>query len=181
MSQDGDRFLDFEKSAEKLLDSIEKLNQEASAYKECKDLTDKVGDKLNILIDSTRGIINGIESTISTMKTIGGSEIISELKAGFREYDQKLVEITTVMKWELGEFDRKSSEMNLKLNQLSKENEKRNHQMSDIAMRLTQLSNDMANENAESKKQFNGVKIYLILLSLLAISSLAINILPHIR
>ena len=181
MSQQGDKFLDLEKSAHQLLDSIEKLNREASAYRECKDLTDQVGNKLNVLIDGTRNIITGIESTISAMKSIGGPEIISELKNAFREYEHKLIEMTTVLKWELGEYDKKSSELIVKLNQLSKDSEKRDQQVSDIAIRLAQFSNDMANEVAESKKQFNGLKIYLVAAILISIVSLAINILPHIK
>lgn len=75
MEKDVEKFLQAEESAEKLIQTLEKLQTEAKSYQ---DATNELGiarDKLLELIESTKDVVSNSYEVIKTLKDIGGPEI----------------------------------------------------------------------------------------------------------
>ncbi len=80
MAQDTEKFLQIEESAEKLLDTLQRLHKEANSYRKSTEELDKVRDKLVSLIEGTQEIIKTTHEAIRVTKTIGGPEILQAIE-----------------------------------------------------------------------------------------------------
>jgi len=99
MEKDVDKFLQAEESAEKLIQTLEKLQAEAKSYQ---GATNEIGiarDKLLELIGSTKDVVNNSYEVIKTLKDIGGPEIFerfnkieNKLNEGLKKTESKIEE-----------------------------------------------------------------------------------------
>lgn len=76
MEQEVKKFLQAEETAEKLVNTLQKLHTEATSYKTAKGELDKVREKLSTLIQSTKDAVHGSIEIIKLLKEIGGPEIL---------------------------------------------------------------------------------------------------------
>ena len=79
MSQETDKFLQAEESAEKLTETLKKLHTEATSYQTAKKELDVVRQRLLGLIESTEKVAADTQEIIKTLKDIGGPEILKRL------------------------------------------------------------------------------------------------------
>ena len=99
MEKDVDKFLQAEESAEKLIQTLERLQTEAKSYQ---GATNEIGiarDKLLELIGSTKDVVNNSYEVIKTLKDIGGPEIFerfnkieNKLNEGLKKTESKIEE-----------------------------------------------------------------------------------------
>jgi len=80
MVKEGKKFLEAEETAEKLVQTLKKLNSEAMSYKTAAKELDAVRQRLIGLMDSTEKVVNGSLDVIRILKEIGGPEILSRLE-----------------------------------------------------------------------------------------------------
>ena len=70
-----EKFLQAEESAEKLIQTLEKLQTEAKSYQGATNELGIARDKLLELIESTKDVVSNSYEVIKTLKDIGGPEI----------------------------------------------------------------------------------------------------------
>lgn len=70
-----EKFLQAEESAEKLIQTLEKLQTEAKSYQGATNELGIARDKLLELIESTKNVVSNSYEVIKTLKDIGGPEI----------------------------------------------------------------------------------------------------------
>ncbi len=75
MEKDVEKFLQAEESAEKLIQTLEKLQTEAKSYQGATNELGIARDKLLELIESTKDVVSNSYEVIKTLKDIGGPEI----------------------------------------------------------------------------------------------------------
>ena len=75
MEKDVEKFLQAEESAEKLIQTLEKLQTEAKSYQGATNELGIARDKLLELIESTKNVVSNSYEVIKTLKDIGGPEI----------------------------------------------------------------------------------------------------------
>jgi len=75
MEKDVEKFLQAEESAEKLIKTLEKLQDEAKSYQGATNELGIARDKLLELIESTKDVVSNSYEVIKTLKDIGGPEI----------------------------------------------------------------------------------------------------------
>ena len=90
MEKDVEKFLQAEESAEKLIQTLEKLQTEAKSYQGATNELGIARDKLLELIESTKDVVNNSYEVIKTLKDIGGPEIFER----FTKLESKLDEST---------------------------------------------------------------------------------------
>ena len=90
MEKDVERFLQAEESAEKLIQTLEKLQTEAKSYQGATNELGIARDKLLELIESTKDVVNNSYEVIKTLKDSGGPEIFER----FTKLESKLDEST---------------------------------------------------------------------------------------
>lgn len=86
MEKDVEKFLQAEESAEKLIQTLEKLQTEAKSYKGATNELGIARDKLLELIESTKDVVSNSYEVIKTLKDIGGPEIFKR----FTKLEKKL-------------------------------------------------------------------------------------------
>jgi|AntAceMinimDraft_9_1070365.scaffolds.fasta_scaffold247745_2 hypothetical protein len=101
MEKDIENFLHAEESAEKLIQTLERLQTEAKSYQ---GATNEIGiarDKLLELIGSTKDVVNNSYEVIKTLKGIGGPEIFerfnkieNKLNEGSEKIESKIEEVS---------------------------------------------------------------------------------------
>ena len=99
MEKDIENFLHAEESAEKLIQTLERLQTEAKSYQ---GATNEIGiarDKLLELIGSTKDVVNNSYEVIKTLKGIGGPEIFER----FNKIENKLNEVSEKIEGNLNE------------------------------------------------------------------------------
>jgi len=79
MEKDVEKFLQAEESAEKLIQTLEKLQTEAKSYQCATNELGVVRNKLLELIESTKDVASNSYEVIKTLKDIGGPEILRGL------------------------------------------------------------------------------------------------------
>ena len=79
MEKDVEKFLQAEESAEKLIQTLEKLQTEAKSYQGATNELGIARDKLLELIESTKDVVSNSYEVIKTLKDIGGPEIFERL------------------------------------------------------------------------------------------------------
>ncbi|MFN0156510.1 MAG: hypothetical protein ACKVRP_00395 [Bacteroidota bacterium] len=79
MSQEADKFLHAEQSAQELLQTLEQLKKEATSYKTSANELDAVRQKLSGLIDSVLAVAKDTHEVVKLLKSIGGPEILSRI------------------------------------------------------------------------------------------------------
>jgi len=124
MEKDIEKFLQAEKSAEKLIQTLERLQTEAKSYQ---GATNEIGiarEKLLELIESTKDVVSNSYEVIKTLKDIGGPEIFerftkleSKLDGSAKSIENSLDERFTKIENKLEETSNKQSSRikNLKL------------------------------------------------------------------
>lgn len=88
MEKDVEKFLQAEESAEKLIQTLEKLQTEAKSYQGATNELGIARDKLLELIESTKDVVSNSYEVIKTLKDIGGPEIFER----FTKLESKLDE-----------------------------------------------------------------------------------------
>jgi len=88
MEKDVEKFLQAEESAEKLIQTLEKLQIEAKSYQGATNELGIARDKLLELIESTKNVVSNSYEVIKTLKDIGGPEIFER----FTKLESKLDE-----------------------------------------------------------------------------------------
>lgn len=78
MSQEADKFLHAEQSAQELLQSLEQLKNVANSYKTSTHELDAVKQKVSELIDSFSPVIKGTHDVVVALKSTG-PEILDKL------------------------------------------------------------------------------------------------------
>ncbi len=113
MEKDVEKFLQAEESAEKLIQTLEKLQTEAKSYQGATNELGIARDKLLELIESTKDVVSNSYEVIKTLKDIGGPEIFDR----FTKVENKLDEGSKNIENKLEEaFNKQSSRIkNLKL------------------------------------------------------------------
>lgn len=86
MEKDVEKFLQAEESAEKLIQTLEKLQAEAKSYQGATNELGIARDKLLELIESTKDVVSNSYEVIKTLKDIGGPEIFKR----FTKLEKKL-------------------------------------------------------------------------------------------
>ncbi len=99
MEKDVKNFLQAEESAEKLIQTLEKLQTEAKSYQGATNELGIARDKLLELIESTKDVVNNSYEVIKTLKDIGGPEIFER----FTKLEHKLGESAKNMENSLDE------------------------------------------------------------------------------
>ena len=79
MSEETQKFLEAEKSANELLQSLQKLKDEAVSYKKSTDELDTVRQELVNLIKSVEVIAKDTSEVVKILLKIGGPEIFSRI------------------------------------------------------------------------------------------------------
>jgi len=94
MEKDVEKFLQAEESAEKLIQTLEKLQTEAKSYQGATNELGIARDKLLELIESTKDVVNNSYEVIKTLKDIGGPEIFERFTKleGKLDEDSKNIE-----------------------------------------------------------------------------------------
>ena len=124
MEKDVEKFLQAEESAEKLIQTLEKLQTEAKSYQGATNELGIARDKLLELIESTKEVVSNSYEVIKTLKDIGGPEIFerftkvdNKLDEGSKNIENNLNEKFTKIENKLEEaFNKQSSRIkNLKL------------------------------------------------------------------
>lgn len=119
-----EKFLQAEESAEKLIQTLEKLQTEAKSYQGATNELGIARDKLLELIESTKDVVSNSYEVIKTLKDIGGPEIFkrftkleNKLDEDSKNIESNLNEKFTKIEHELEEtFNKQSSRIkNLKL------------------------------------------------------------------
>ena len=113
MEKDVEKFLQAEESAEKLIQTLEKLQTEAKSYQGATNELGIARDKLLELIESTKDVVSNSYEVIKTLKDIGGPEIFER----FTKLENKLDESAKSIENKLEEaFNKQSSRIkNLKI------------------------------------------------------------------
>jgi len=88
MEKDVEKFLQAEESAERLIQTLEKLQTEAKSYQGATNELGTVRNKLLELIESTKDVVSNSYEVIKTLKDIGGPEIFNR----FDKIENKLEE-----------------------------------------------------------------------------------------
>ena len=88
MSQEAQKFLQAEQSADQLVKTLDDLKNEAISYKSSTQELDAVRQRLVSLIDSIQAIAKDTHEVVKIVKEIGGPEILS----GIKTLSQKLKE-----------------------------------------------------------------------------------------
>ncbi|MBU4292775.1 MAG: hypothetical protein KJ770_01815 [Actinobacteria bacterium] len=124
MEKDVEKFLQAEESAEKLIQTLEKLQTEAKSYQGATNELGVVRNKLLELIESTKDVASNSYEVIKTLKDIGGPEIFerftkleSKLDGSAKSIEDSLDERFTKIENKLEETSNKQSSRikNLKL------------------------------------------------------------------
>jgi len=124
MEKDVEKFLQAEESAEKLIQTLEKLQKEAKSYQGATNELGIARDKLLELIESTKDVVSNSYEVIKTLKDIGGPEIFErftklegKLDESAKNIDNSLNEKFTKIENKLEEaFNKQSSRIkNLKI------------------------------------------------------------------
>lgn len=80
MEKEVQKFLEAEKTAEKLVQTLKQLHTEATSYKTATKELDAVRQRLIGLIDSTEKIAHDSHEVIKILTEIGGPEILKKLQ-----------------------------------------------------------------------------------------------------
>lgn len=80
MSQEAERFLQAEESAQVLLETLSSLQQEAVSYKTSTKELDAVRQRLVELINSIQAVANDTHEVVKLIKVIGGPEILERVE-----------------------------------------------------------------------------------------------------
>ena len=81
MVEQAQEFLEAEKAAGKLVQTLEKLQAEGISYRTAAGELDKVRGRLVNLIQSTEEVVKGSHEVVKVLKKIGGPEILGRLTA----------------------------------------------------------------------------------------------------
>lgn len=79
MEQETRKFLQAEETAEKLVETLKQIHNEATSYQTATRELDDVRKRLLSLIESTEKVVNGSHEIVKILKEIGGPEILSRL------------------------------------------------------------------------------------------------------
>ena len=77
--EEAQKFLEAEKTAVKLVETLKQLHTEATSYQTATKELDTVRQRLLKLIESTERIASGSHEIIKILKEIGGPEILTRL------------------------------------------------------------------------------------------------------
>lgn len=99
MEKDVEKFLQAEESAEKLIQTLEKLQTEAKSYQGATSELGIARDKLLELIEATKDVVSNSYEVIKILKDIGGPEIFER----FTKVENKLNEDSKNMENSLDE------------------------------------------------------------------------------
>ncbi len=80
MSQEAERFLQAEKSAQDVLEALSSLEQEAVSYKTSTKELHAVRQDLVGLIDSIQAVADDTHEVVKLIKAIGGPEILERVE-----------------------------------------------------------------------------------------------------
>ena len=116
MEKDIEKFLQAEESAEKLIQTLEKLQTEAKSYQGATNELGIARDKLLELIESTKDVVSNSYEVIKILKDIGGPEIFerftnleSKLDGSAKSIENSLNERFTKIENKLEETSNKQS------------------------------------------------------------------------
>ncbi len=79
MEKETQEFLKAEEAAEKLVQTLEKLQAEGTSYQTASEELNKVRGRLVNLIQSTEEVVKGSHEIVGVLKEIGGPEILDRL------------------------------------------------------------------------------------------------------
>ena len=79
MAENTQKFLDAEESAEKLMEALQRLHDEATNYHNSAEELDTVRNNLVGLIEATQEVSRGTHEAVQTLMSIGGPEILAQL------------------------------------------------------------------------------------------------------
>jgi len=79
MEEDNRKFLDAEQTAEKLVETLRGLQDEALSYQTASKELDDVKRSLMILIETTQQVVVDSHECVKVLRDIGGPEILNQL------------------------------------------------------------------------------------------------------
>lgn len=80
MEQDTQKFLEAEKKADELVETLKKLKSEVESYDTASKELNIVREDLEKFLTSTKEIADDSHEALNTIKSIGGPEILDRLK-----------------------------------------------------------------------------------------------------
>jgi len=89
MEKETQEFLKAEETAQKLVQTLEKLQVEGASYQTASEELDKVRIRLVNLIQSTEEVVKGSHEIVGVLKKIGGPEILDRLTRLKEQYSQE--------------------------------------------------------------------------------------------
>ena len=89
MEKETQEFLKAEETAQKLVQTLEKLQVEGASYQTASEELDKVRIRLVNLIQSTEEVVKGSREIVGVLKKIGGPEILDRLTRLKEQYSQE--------------------------------------------------------------------------------------------
>ena len=110
MEKEVEKFLQAEESAEKLIQTLEKLQTEAKSYQGATNELGIARDKLLELIESTKDVVSNSYEVIKTLKDIGGPEIFERFTKLENKLDESLKSVENVLEERFTKIENKLEE-----------------------------------------------------------------------
>ncbi len=157
MEKEAQKFLEAEEKAHQLVDTLNKLLEEAGSYKTAREELDNVRQRLTNLIDSIEKVAKDSYEIVILLKEIGGPEILGgilELKnliiEGFVMQSENLKEVENKMNQE---FDKQSKNLKEAENKMNQGFDKQSKNLEEVENKINQ-GFDKQSENLKSLRIF---------------------------
>ena len=166
MEKDIEKFLQAEESAEKLIQTLEKLQTEAKSYQGATSELGVARDKLLELIEATKDVVSNSYEVIKTLKDIGGPEIFER----FTKLENKLDESAKSIEDRLDEGSIKIQ------NQIDESSTSIENVLEE---RFTKIENKIDEGLNKQSSRIKNLKLFLIILLLISLATIAGLVFPN--
>ena len=166
MEKEVEKFLQAEESAERLIQTLEKLQTEVKSYQGATDELEVVSNKLLELIETTKNVANNSYEVIKTLKDIGGPEIFER----FTKLENKLDES---LKGVENSLDEGSIKIQNQIDESAKSIE------NSLEERFTKIENKIDEASNKQSSNIKNTKIFVIILLLISLATIAGLLFPN--